>query len=61
MVTSKYKVSDLGLTLKVKFIEFFCWFVIQANKEINGCLICEVIRPGATIKLRTTITVGIVL
>ena len=52
MVTSIYKVSDLGLTLKVKFREKN--IVIQTNKDINGCLICDVIRPGATIKLRLT-------
>ena len=56
MVTFKYKVSDLGLTLKVKFREKICWFVIQTNEDINGCLICDVIRPGATIKLRATIS-----
>ena len=56
MVTSKYKVSDLGLTLKVKFIDNFCWFVIQTNKDISGCLICDVIRPGSTIKLRAKIS-----
>ena len=56
MVTSKYKLSDLGLTLKVEFIEKMCWFVIQTNKDINGCLTCDVITPGATIKLRAKIS-----
>ena len=59
MVTSKYKVSDLSLTLNIKFKEqknlvTNCW--IQTNKDINGCLICDVIRPGAKIKLRATIS-----
>ena len=47
--TSKYKVSDLGLTLKTKFKDFFYKFVIKTKKNVSACLICDIIRPGATI------------
>ena len=56
MVTSKYRVSDLGLTLKVKFREKNCEFVTQTNKDNNDCLVCYFIRPGATIELADTIS-----
>ena len=55
MVTSKYKVSDLGLTLKVKFREFlFVSLQYKLKKDISDCLICYFIRPGATIELADT-------
>ena len=40
MVTSKYKVSDLGLTSTVKFRRKVLMFVIQTNKDTNVCEIC---------------------
>ena len=56
MVTSKYKVSDRGLTLKIKFREKNSMFVIKTIKDINDCLICDIIRPGAKNKLTDSIS-----
>ena len=47
--------SDLGPTLKVKFRDLDN-FVMQTNKDIIYCLICDVIRPGATIELTDSIS-----
>ena len=56
METSKYEVSNLGPTSKVRLRKNVCKLIMQIYKVICDCIICYDIRPGATIKLTDSIS-----